>query len=95
MRRRKISQSSLAKKIDGWQQSNITGILNNSKGNVRVGNLYRIFNALGCDIVVRSKIEGEEWIIDFTEEELNEINPKYKRVVDSSDTKKVSKSIHF
>lgn len=76
MKKRELSQARLADKISGWSQSNITGILNNSKGNVRVGNLYQILNALGCEIVVRSKTGSDEWVIDFTPEELEEMKPK-------------------
>lgn len=91
MKQKEVSQARLADKIEGWSQSNITGILNNSKGNVRVANLYQILNALGCEIVVRSKTGKDEWVIDFTDEELEEIKPKYKKADEKPKVKKGKK----
>lgn len=91
MKLREVSQARLADKIGGWSQSNITGILNNSKGNARIGNLYQMLDALGCEIVVRSKVGSEEWVIDFTPEEIEEMKPKSakKQTAKKSKGKKV------
>lgn len=79
MKMKDVSQAELANRIGGWTQSNITGILNNSKGNVRVGNLYQILNALDCEIVVKHLYGDEEWKLDFTPAEIEEMRPKSKK----------------
>lgn len=87
MKLREISQARLADKIKGWSQSNITGILNNSKGNVRVGNLYQMLDALGCELVVRSKTGKDEWVIKFTPEEIEAMKPTAKKQVEEKPKK--------
>ena len=79
MKEKEISQARLAE-IAGFRgQSNITGILNNSKGNVRVGNLYRIMDALGYEIVIRNKLDHESaYTVEYSSEELEELKPKRK-----------------
>ena len=81
MKEREISQARLADKIEGWSQSNITGLLNNNKSGIKIDNLYKLFNALSCDIVVRDRLDHDkEWIIDFSNVE--EPKKKRKRSVD-------------
>lgn len=93
MKQREVSQARLADKIEGWSQSNITGILNNSKGNVRVANLYQILNALGCEIVIRSKTGKDEWVIDYTKEELEEMRPQQAKKKTAEKPKKGKKNV--
>lgn len=76
MKHRDVTQAELAERVDGWTQSNVTGILNNSKGNVRIANLYQILDALGCEIIVQSKVGKDRWVIDFTKEEIEEMRPR-------------------
>ena len=74
------SQSMLAKKAGFKNQSNITGLLNNNKNGIRIDNLFKIFTALGCEIVIRDIKENEqEWVIDMksdTESPISEENTK-------------------
>ena len=74
LRVRDMSQADLAKRVGGWTQSNVTSILNNVKGNIGIATLYRIMRALNVEIVLRSMISEEEWIIDYSDEELKKLN---------------------
>lgn len=63
------SQPELAKKSGFKSQSNITGLLNNNKNGIRFDNLFKMLNAMGCDIVVRDRMGSKkEWVIDMIEE---------------------------
>lgn len=63
---RKWSQSELAREAGFKSQSNITGLLNNNKNGIRIDNLVKILNAMGCEIVVRDKMgSGKEWKVDI------------------------------
>lgn len=78
------SQATLAKEAGFKNQSNIGSMLNGSANGIRIDNLVRIFNALGCEVVIRSKFKGDdekkakEWIIDMKsmEEKKKEIQAK-------------------
>ena len=64
------SQPVLAREAGFNSQSNITGLLNNNKNGIRIDNLFKMLNAMGCEIVVRDKMGSKkEWIIDMKEDE--------------------------
>ena len=66
------SQPKLAAEAGFKSQSNITGLLNNNKNGIRIDNLFRMLDAMGCEIVVRDKMGSkQEWVIDMKSE------PKY------------------
>lgn len=59
------SQSKLASEAGFKSQSNITGLLNNNQKGIRIDNLFRMIDAMGCEIVIRDKMGSKkEWIID-------------------------------
>ena len=63
------NQPKLAEEAGFKSQSNITGLLNNNKNGIRIDNLYKMLNAMGCEIVVRDKMGSkQEWIINMVEE---------------------------
>ena len=63
------SQSKLAVEAGFKSQSNITGLLNNNQNGIRIDNLFKMLDAMGCEIVVRDKMGSKkEWIIDQKEE---------------------------
>ena len=63
------SQAKLAAEAGFKSQSNITGLLNNNQNGIRIDNLFRMLDAMGCEIVVRDKMGSKkEWIIDQKEE---------------------------
>lgn len=69
MRMRGWSQPKLATEAGFKSQSNITGLLNNNKNGIRVDNLFKMLNAMGCEIVVRDKMGSkQEWVIDMVSE---------------------------
>ena len=58
------SQAMLAEKAGFKSQSNITGLLNNNKNGIRIDNLVKMLNALGCEVVVRDTMGSKkEWKI--------------------------------
>lgn len=60
------SQSMLAKEAGFKSQSNITGLLNNNKNGIRIDNLAKMLNAMGCEIVIRDKMgSGKEWTVEL------------------------------
>ena len=60
------SQSTLAKEAGFKSQSNITGLLNNNKNGIRIDNLAKMLNAMGCEIVIRDKMgSGKEWKVEL------------------------------
>ena len=62
---RKWSQADLAREAGFKSQSNITGLLNNNKNGIRIDNLVKILNAMGCEVIVRDKMGSEkEWRIE-------------------------------
>lgn len=70
MKLRGWSQPMLAQEAGFNNQSNISGLLNNNKNGIRVDNLYKMLNAMGCEIVIRDKMGSKkEWIIDMREDE--------------------------
>lgn len=63
------SQAKLAAEAGFKSQSNITGLLNNNQNGIRIDNLFRMLDAMGCEIVVRDKMGSKkEWVIDQKEE---------------------------
>lgn len=63
------NQPKLAEEAGFKSQSNITGLLNNNKNGIRIDNLYKMLNAMGCEIVVRDKMGSkQEWVINMVEE---------------------------
>ena len=63
-------QPQLAKKSGFKSQSNITGLLNNNKNGIRMDNLFKMLNAMGCEIVVRDTMgTKKEWVIDMKDGE--------------------------
>lgn len=62
------SQAKLAIEAGFKSQSNITGLLNNNKNGIRIDNLFKMLDAMGCEIVVRDKMGSKkEWVIDQKE----------------------------
>lgn len=60
------SQATLAKEAGYKNQSNIGSMLTGSANGIRIDNLVRIFNAMGCEIVVRDKMGSkQEWVVDM------------------------------
>ena len=58
------SQSILAEKAGFKSQSNITGILNNSKGGIKIDNLVKLAGAMGCEVIIRDTMGSKkEWVI--------------------------------
>ena len=73
------SQPKLASEAGFKSQSNITGLLNNNKNGIRIDNLFKMLDAMGCEIVVRDKMGSkQEWVIDMIPE------VKYSITEDSS-----------
>lgn len=71
MHMRGWSQPKLAAEAGFKSQSNITGLLNNNKNGIRIDNLFKMFDAMGFEIVVRDKMgSNKEFIIDMKEEEI-------------------------
>lgn len=67
MKKKQLSQDDLAGKIPGWKQTNVSGLLNNRKRGVRIDNLYKVFSAMGCEIVIRD--QDQEWVYVPDQEE--------------------------
>ena len=69
MKLRGWSQPTLAKEAGFKSQSNITGLLNNNQNGIRMDNLFKILDAMGCEIIVRDKMgTNQEWKIDMKED---------------------------
>ena len=69
MKLRGWAQPKLAEEAGFKSQSNITGLLNNNQNGIRIDNLFRILDAMGCEIVVRDKMGSKkEWVIDQKED---------------------------
>lgn len=69
MKLRGWSQPTLAKEAGFKSQSNITGLLNNNQNGIRMDNLFKMLDAMGCKIIVRDNMgSGQEWTIDMKEE---------------------------
>lgn len=63
---RKWSQADLAREAGFKSQSNITGLLNNNKNGIRIDNLVKMLNAMGCEVVIRDKMgSGNEWKVEI------------------------------
>ena len=65
------SQSKLAQEAGFKRQSNITGILNRGNNDMRVDQLVRLANALGCEVVVRDKFSNAEWTVSIDDKEVD------------------------
>ena len=60
------SQKKLAEEAGFAGQSNVNAFLNGTKNGVRIDNLFRMLNAMGCEIIVRDKMgSGKEWKISL------------------------------
>lgn len=58
---RKWSQAKLAEESGFKRQSNVTGILNRGSS-LRVDNLVKMAEAMGCEVVIRDKMGSKmEW----------------------------------
>lgn len=69
MKLRGWSQPKLAERSGFKSQSNITGLLNNNKNGIRMDNLFKMFDAMGCKIIIRDDMgSGQEWVIDMKED---------------------------
>ena len=69
MKLRGWSQPMLAKEAGFKSQSNITGLLNNNQNGIRMDNLFKMLDAMGCKIIVKDNMgSGMEWEIDMKEE---------------------------
>lgn len=69
MKLRGWSQPMLAKEAGFKSQSNITGLLNNNQNGIRMDNLFKMLDAMGCEIIVKDKMGTNlEWTIDMKEE---------------------------
>ena len=61
------SQQKLAEEAGFKSQSNIGGLLNNNVKGMRVDNLVKLIEAMGCELVVRDKMgTKKEWVINNT-----------------------------
>ena len=66
---KEMSKKELAEKAGFASQSNITGFLNNNTNGIRFDNLFKMLNAMGCEIIVRDTMgTGKEWKIDMKQE---------------------------
>ena len=64
MKLRGWSQQKLADELGFKRQTNVSGLLNNSNS-MRVDNLFKLLDAMGCEIVVRDKMGSKkEWVVD-------------------------------
>lgn len=61
---KKMSQEDLAREAGYVSQSNITGILNRGTKGVRADNLCRMLKAMNCELVIRDRDSGTEFIVD-------------------------------
>lgn len=79
MKLRGWSQATLAKEAGFKHQSNVASMLTGSASGIRIDNLVRLFNAMGCEVVVRDKMGSrKEWTIDMIslEEKKKEMQAK-------------------
>lgn len=62
----KVSQEELAHRVGYKSQTNIAGLLNNSKRGMRVDKLVQLLDALGYELVIREQDpeEGMEFTIE-------------------------------
>lgn len=64
MQTRGWSQQKLAEEAGFKSQSNVTGLLNRGNKGMRTDQLFRLLDALGCELVVRDKMDNKnEWVI--------------------------------
>ena len=61
MKFRDVDQKELAEKCGYSNQSCISGLLN--RGNLRVDNLFKLINAMDCEIIVKDKKSNQSWLI--------------------------------
>lgn len=55
MYEKRITQTELAEKAGFKAQSNIASLLSPTRKGIQFDNLFRIINALGCELVIRDK----------------------------------------
>ena len=58
---RNLDQATLAEKCGYGNQSCVSGLI--TRGNMRVDNLYKLLDAMDCEIVIKDKNSRQEWII--------------------------------
>lgn len=63
MKKHGVSQELMAKRAGYKYQSNVTGILNRG-ASMRVDNLLKMINAMGCELIIRDRKDGDEWTVD-------------------------------
>lgn len=64
MKLRGWSQQTLADEAGFKRQSNVSNLLNSRENGMRVDNLLKLLNAMGCELVVRDKMGSKkEWTI--------------------------------
>lgn len=64
------SQQKLAEESGFKSYSNIGGLLNHSSKGIRVDNVVRLVEAMGCELVVRDKMGSKkEWVITTQDSE--------------------------
>lgn len=68
IKERKITQALLAEKTGFANQANIGSLLN-SKSSMRVENALKLLDALDCELIIRDKLNGNEWVVSNEEKE--------------------------
>lgn len=63
LKERGITQSELARLTGFKGQTNIGGLLNNQKTGMRIVNAVKLLDALGCDVVVVDRADGNRWTV--------------------------------
>lgn len=62
IKERKTTQALLAEKTGFANQANIGSLLN-GKRNMRMDNAIKLLDALDCEIIVRDRLDGNEWVV--------------------------------
>lgn len=77
---RKWSQAMLAEKAGFKYQSNIGAILNRGDHGIRFDNLYRLLDAMDCEILVRDKTNPDRiWVINMDEDDPSSVTEELLR----------------
>ena len=70
MHQKRCTQQQLADGLGYKSQANVIGLLSLSKKGMRTDIFKRITDFLGCEIIIRDTISGQEWIVGEAEEEI-------------------------